>query len=191
MLGLPTWPTQKQKALAGLVSIPRCPGLPNMPWSVSQWTWPSLSRIIKGGEELREFSTALWLDGFFYMEITSRQGAVFQHSQRWASGHLLYDLMHQSQPLCIILGYFQFFSSSGQEKAEEGDRSWAVLKKDVLLEREQLLELPLTALPALCHSSCLTTVLFVAHEHHDNAKGREKGAFTPRANISRGEHCSW
>lgn len=66
----------------------------------------------------------------------------------------------------------------------------AVLKKDVLMEREQLLELPLTGLPALCPNSCLTTVLFVAREHHENAKGREKRTFIPCANISKGEHFS-
>lgn len=68
----------------------------------------------------------------------------------------------------------------------------AILKMDVLMEREQLHEVPLTAFPALCPKSCLTTVLFVAHEHHKNgsAKGREKGTFIPYANTSRGEHCS-
>lgn len=144
-------------------------------------------------------NSLLLCDGmpFFYMEISSSQSPVFQHSQHWASENLLYDLMNQSQSIHILLGYSHFFSSSGQEKAEEGDRSWPAHpsyseegctygKGTATWGAFNSLSSPLPQL------LLLTTVPFVAHEHHENgsAKGREKGTFTPCACISGGEHCS-
>lgn len=94
-----------------------------MPWCVSQWTWQSLFRIIRGGEELRQFSITLWLDSSFLYGNLLYPECNFPALLTLSFREFII-LLDESKPIHILLGYFHFFSSSGQEKAEEGDRSW-------------------------------------------------------------------
>lgn len=120
--------------------------------------------VIRGGEEhlagqsLSSSLPALWLDSFFLTEIISSQGAVFQHSSHWGSGHLLYGLLKKNDHLQILLGCFQAFlilwrrEIRGSWWRELATSSWLFWRYKSTWNGNSYtscLEHPLTVLPAL------------------------------------------
>lgn len=187
---------KKKKALAAQVSIPwcltcqRCPDVflsePGQASLASSKVGRRTQRVLNCSEAGWLFS--IWKSSLARVQFSSTSDTELQgiHYTTWWT---------KASPYTFFGGTSIFSHPPDRRKQRKVTGAEklipAILKKDVLREREWLLKMPLTTFPACCPNSCLTTVLFVAHDHHENEKGREKGTLTPCANISREEHCSW